>query len=408
MNDNQLENRESKELLRKAEVINDAFTKEKKAGIIESLSTEVKDKKIEKMLADIPREELREEVRELIQIIQESSRDDKTKLNQSEKACKHILMSYMDGREYLRMPNREFIEYRIYRSITEILENKKLGREDLYKVARINFDLNGLKVMNDVGGHGAGNLGLKIFASIIKEGETTRWLNTQGIQTAASAEGGDEFGLVIYGDKDLRPILQEIEERYFHEVRDARTVKTLKITTELDENTGKKKIKMKSEISNVDDIFDFTDPKIIHKLETMGIANNTDKKVPEVFQFQMGTSVGSATFGEALQVVGFEGVKTYKEMMDRIINQMFKMADHRAIIQKDETKKALETSNPTLFRMYTRVSPEVVVLNTKIVELAKKIEEMQATNEEERRKREEAEREIIRLKTELLKAEMQK
>jgi hypothetical protein len=262
--------------------------------------------------------------------------------------------------------------------------------------------------MNDVGGHSRGNTGLLIFGAILREGKTSQWLKKQGIEIAPSAEGGDEFGLVVYGDKDLRPLLPEIEKRYAEEVSSTRVIQTIKITKELDETTGKVKTKVKGERSNVDDIIHFDDPEDLKKLKDMGIINDTDKKLPEGFKFQLGTSVGSSTFGEALGVAGLEDVKSYKEMMERVINQMFKMADRRAIIHKDETKERLKTENPTLHRMYTRVSPEVVALNQKITELAKKIEDLSAINTEERKKRELAEKELIQLKSQILRLEMEK
>ncbi len=408
MAENNIEKTSEVELIKKTEAINNAFLREKKAGNIEQLTPIELDSRIEAMVAEIPREELKEEVREQIQVILESNRDEKTKMRMAEKACKHILLSYMDSRDYLRMPNREFIEYKIFRYISESLDHKQLNQEDLYKVARINFDLNGLKVMNDVGGHSRGNTGLLIFSSILREGKTTQWLKKQGIEAAPSAEGGDEFGLVIYGNQDLRPLLPEIERRFAEEVSETRDIQTLKITKELDEKTGKVKTKLKATRSSVDDIIHFNDPEDLKKMRDMGILDDDQKKLPENFKFQLGTSVGSSTFGEALGVVGLEDVRSYKEMIERVVNQMFKMADRRAIIHKDQTKEKLKTENPTLHRMYTRVSAEVVELNQKIADLARKIEDLSAINTAERNKRELAEKELIKLKSQILRLEMEK
>ncbi|MBI3632733.1 MAG: hypothetical protein HY226_00415 [Candidatus Vogelbacteria bacterium] len=394
------------EIAKRTEAINDAFLREKKAGAIEVISTTERNDRIENMLAEIPREELREEVRDQIQVILESNRDEKTKVRLAEKACKHVLMSYMDSRDYLGMPNREFVEYKIFRTISESIEKKQLDPKDLYKVARINFDLNGLKTMNDVGGHSRGNIGLLIFGGIIREGKTALWLKKQGIEIAPSAEGGDEFGLVIYGNKDLRPLLPEIEKRFIEEVSSTRDIQTLKITKELDEKTGKRKTKIKAGRSSVDDIIRFDDPADIQKMKDMGIIDDKEKKLPEDFKFQLGTSIGSTTFGEALGAANLDGVKSYADTMKRVINQMFLIADRRAIINKDEGKKRLETENPTLFRMYNRVSKEVVELNKQLISLAKTIEQLTAINVEETRKRTEAQEELIKLKSKILELEM--
>ena len=58
--------------------------------------------------------------------------------------------------------------------------------------------------------------------------------------------------------------------------------------------------------------------------------------------------------------------------------------------------------------MYTRVSAEVVELNQKIADLARKIEDLSAINTAERNKRELAEKELIKLKSQILRLEMEK
>lgn len=408
MKNNPEEKVSGEELQKKAEAINNAFLREKQAETVEKIDSKEIDSRVESMLADIPKEELREEAREMIELIMESSRDDKTKLRLCEKTCKHILLSYMDNREYLGLPNRKFVEYKIFRHLTDTIEKRGLKPETLNTVARVNFDMNGLRFMNDVGGHTSGNIGLNIFGSILKEGKTVNWLKEQGIEVSPAAEGGDEFGLILYGEVDLRTLLPEIEKRFLEEVSSIRTINTLKIVREFDEKRGQLRKKLTTEKSNVDDIIKFNNPAHVKKMIELGVIDNNDKKIPEGFKFQLTTSVGSATFGEALGVADLENVMGYREMIDRVVNKMFVVADARAIIEKNEAKEKLKIENPTLFRMVNRVSPEVAELNKRLLELAKRLEEQTANTKEERQRREEAEKQILILKQKLLKIELNK
>src|SRR3989338_9916721 len=121
------------------------------------------------------------------------------------------MLAYLDRRKYLGMYNRRFSEYKIAEHVRAIVAREAQEERDLYSLARVNFDLNGLKALNDLGGHEAGNRGLKLFANILNFGSTTLWLRDElKLNVVTSAEGGDEFGIVISGPIDLREYAEKI------------------------------------------------------------------------------------------------------------------------------------------------------------------------------------------------------
>src|SRR3989344_3011750 len=92
------------------------------------------------------------------------------------------MLAFVDHRQYLGMYNRRWAEHKIFDRIVQIVSRGDFGDIDLFSLARLNFDLNGLKALNDLGGHTAGNQGLERFSRMLKDGETVRWLKGQEIE----------------------------------------------------------------------------------------------------------------------------------------------------------------------------------------------------------------------------------
>jgi len=264
------------------------------------------------------------------------------------KEARHLvkleMLAYLDRRTYLRMYNRKFVEHKLNDSIKAVVSNKALSEGDLYGIARINFDLNGLKALNDLGGHESGNKGLRLFSEMLRAGDTTKWLKDQGIKVMASAEGGDEFGLLLISDKDLRNMIPEIVDKY------------------------------DSEAKNLDagNLINFQDPNIQESLGLLGIA----EEVPVDFKFELSTSIGVATLGDALAYVAVEeSDESYEMIIKLIINKMFEIADKRGRVHKSAYKEDLGKTNPILSGLYARMSREVIHLERKIKELEEKLQE---------------------------------
>ena len=249
------------------------------------------------------------------------------------------MLAYLDRRKYLGMYNRRFSEYKIAENVRAIVAREAQEERDLYSLVRVNFDLNGLKALNDLGGHEAGNRGLKLFANILNFGATTLWLRDElKLNVITSAEGGDEFGIVISGPIDLREKVEEIGERFAHEVYN----------------------------TDASHMLDFNKPEVLENLKLLGIAES----VPADFRFRISTSVGICLLGEAFDRVDVNRPEaTFDEIVQDINNAMFAIADERSARHKSEFKKELAKTDPILAGLYARMSKEVIHLERRIKEL---------------------------------------
>lgn len=246
------------------------------------------------------------------------------------------MLSYLDRRTYLGMYNRRFAEHKISEYIRQVVARPSMGDRDLYCMARVNFDLNGLKALNDLGGHEAGNKGLKLFANILNFGATTIWLRDElHLEVTSSAEGGDEFGLVVFGHLDLRELAPTIVHRYAEEVYAA----------------------------DVSHFIDFANPEVRAKLQALGISD----EVPKDFVFRISTSVGVSLFGEAFDTIDVgKSDSKFAEIEESLINVMFKLADSRSTAHKSAFKRELGDKNPILSGLYARMSREVIHLEREL------------------------------------------
>ncbi|MBD3248344.1 hypothetical protein GF382_03590 [Candidatus Falkowbacteria bacterium] len=119
-----------------------------------------------------------------------------------------ITTSYYDSK--LEMPNGSLSKLHAVNKIDELLEGESTV-EDLKRMARISFDLNGLKPVNDLnsGDHSKGDQYLELARDTINDTlaskEAKKFINDHGlnIDTLLSRDGGDEFGLVITSDKPM-------------------------------------------------------------------------------------------------------------------------------------------------------------------------------------------------------------
>lgn len=256
--------------------------------------------------------------------------------------------AYMNNRMYLQIYNRRFVEMKMIEAIERILRREtEFTEADFYGIARINFDFNGLKALNDLGGHDTGNRGLRIFTDILKGGETTRWLEELGYIVIPSAEGAEEFGILICGEGDLRPLTQDIVTRYFKEVFYA----------------------------PVGPLINFSHPLVREKLGMLGLA---DEIGPD-FRFQIAANVGMVLLGEALAQVPIETINEgYDVLVRKIVAKMFAVADLRARAHRSAFKDELGKKNPLLSGLYARLSNEVIHLEKEINRREERIRDLEA------------------------------
>ena len=255
------------------------------------------------------------------------------------------MVAYLDRRDYLKIYNRRFLEHILKEKISDLVAKEESTEDDLFGMARVHFDMNGLKALNDLAGHEAGNHGLSIIADILKQGKTTRWLESLGYHVSTAAEGGDEFGIVAMGAKDIRPHIDAIRDGYTQEV----------------------------EHYDASALIDFTDSKVKESLAMLGISD----EIPKDFMFKLSTSCGIVTFGEALGVVDVHEVgKTYDEIVSAIVGAMFKLSDERAREHKAAYKEELGKTNPVLSGLYARMSREVIHLEREVTALREELKKL--------------------------------
>lgn len=248
---------------------------------------------------------------------------------------------YIDSSKHIQMYNRQYIEDKLENNITEIVENENIKVDDLYRVAKIAFDLNGLKTLNDASGHDTGNNALEIFSKLLKDGKTSTWLREQGVEVIPAHQSGDEFILLIYGEKDLSPILEEVRDRYDAEVRAVEASYLLDFQTAKKYLTG---LKIYDKFINDLSEKNKTSPEVL------------EEKFSQEFKFKLGTSVGVVTLAEALFELHPDQIKdvNYRGINRAVIGKMFKIADEKAMEHKKKSKAELINIDPLLAILYNR------------------------------------------------------
>lgn len=267
-----------------------------------------------------------------------------------------IKTSYQDRRPCFKEAifNRKYIEAELFKKLQKISPNDIEAKN---RVAVINFDLNGLKALNDLGGHSAGDRGLGIFAEILqgkkpapkkkepdakKDGDlsekkeenksdpekkndleenkegTVWWLNSIGINTTPFTQGGDEFGILLSSDTvNIKELEAEIKSRFIKEI----------VTNE----EARKLI-----------VFD--EKKVAELKKEKGI------DVPENFEFKLGASIGISTLaeaeddswigeGEKKESLKIKEVDSEFEIIRKLRNRMIVRSDKLAMENKELVKE---------------------------------------------------------------------
>lgn len=257
---------------------------------------------------------------------------------------------YLDRAKHIQMYNRDYVEATLENALSEIFEPETNKLDDFYKIALIFFDLNGLKTLNDGTTHENGDRALEIFSKILKNGSTTQWLRRQGVEVIPAHQSGDEFLLLMRGDKDLSSILEETKKRFHDEVEhyDASDL--------LDFQTGKKYL---SETLKIYDKFlEDLSKKTGVSIEAL------EEKFSREFKFKLGTSVGIATLGQALSLIDPDEAinpkekdpnkkisfrnASFKQKIARVRGIMSGMADENANADKIIVKAAAAKADPLL------------------------------------------------------------
>ncbi len=226
-------------------------------------------------------------------------------------------IAYEDKR--FEIPNGSYMRYEIKHGIDELVANfsdEKINFMKIKGLGIISLDVNGLKTVNDMISHEAGNEYLRRIVNVFKKGATTKELEDKRINVFISSNGGDEFSIILSDDVNLMEtagrstFIESILKKYQKEV------------SEID--TG--------------DLIDFNKPEISEKLKAFII--------PEKFKFTPTISGGTACIEEVLVGNGFIPNETagYSDNLNFIINSLFELADKRNREDKNTFKEELENS----------------------------------------------------------------
>jgi GGDEF domain-containing protein len=193
---------------------------------------------------------------------------------------------------------------------------------NVYSIAKCTLDGNGLKAVDDYGpgGHEAGHEMLSHISMILKSGRTSSLLRHIGVQVCAFAEGGDEFGLVLLGNVDLRPVFDLLTQAYQEEMYGTDVSHLLDLEHE--------------------------------ELRKLFLARDINPKPGDAFK--LSCSAGWTTLGDALESLDSSEEDTYVDAMNRLVDTMFRTADALCMEHKKDYKNLLsERGQSTLHAIYT-------------------------------------------------------
>lgn len=233
--------------------------------------------------------------------------------------------------EKFDIANYNFFRKEGYRVIDEVFaKDHKKSIEDIDKNAIIFFDLDGLKAVNDISGHSAGDEFLKISSEIFNNGKTFYWLRRIGLKVVSAHRSGDEFMVLISGDRQLS--LPSSFEGVDGEKVDGESISEyalgqFQIEFEQDERFAK--------------LVDFHDPEIRKKIEQKGIVS--EEEWSEEIKFSGSVSGGTAGFLDAFRNLDLSEKEvedlSYREIVRKILGKMMDMSDKKMVDDKNQRKK---------------------------------------------------------------------
>jgi GGDEF domain-containing protein len=237
------------------------------------------------------------------------------------------------------IPNESFAMLNAMEKIDMLFAEGEPTMEDLKRVARVSFDLNGLKAVNDLNGgdHKKGDMYLSMSAKAISAPEVVAFAEENGLNfepDKVTRDGGDEFGVILSSDK---PLDDKVLARFVRTVQEAFWNN-----------------------SDVAKILDFENPEVIARFAKTEVREiNEDfggdleafkkaKGIPPGYYYRGAISGGAATLYDGLTDSRLDlksRVKTgdnYQRTIQKMMGAMFSSSD-RAM---DENKKIFKEGLP--------------------------------------------------------------
>jgi diguanylate cyclase (GGDEF)-like protein len=304
-----------------------------------------------KIIEQLPKD-LRFDVQEKFERFKAYGLTEKQLSYELKKEIRDIKSAYEDKR--FEIPNGSYLRYEISH-LVDSLVNEKVNLVKIRGLGIINFDVNGLKAINDIAGHEKGTEYLRRIAETLKSGHTTKDLEDNGVRVFVSSNGGDEFAIILSDDVNLTEVktgqnfINKILRYYQEEISSL----------------------------NVSDMIDFSNSEIIKKFE--GI------EIPKNFKFTASISGGTALLEEVLvddkifPEIDSEELD-YSDKLGKIISELFERSDVRGKENKDSFKNDLISSddkNKKFLSVLLKRTAETALIEIENLKLKKKISELE-------------------------------
>ena len=284
---------------------------------------------------------MRKKLEERIDMLEEAGVKDEEVLNRAtEFFAQEVKTSYMDSR--FEIPNQTYLRMELVNRVDQLLENNELI-ESLSKLGVLFFDINGLKAVNDINGHDAGDKYLETVVNVLENGKTSKILNKRGIDTFVTSNGGDEFSVILDSKFELKKgsgeaLIEKILKKYQEEIKN----------------------------SDCSELIDFKDDEVRKKFNDLSI------EIPDNFEFSATASGGWSLLEEALDRVEEFDVENYHEILNNITGGMLDISDQRSIQNKEKMKKDLKNGSEE-----ERFLHKVLQRNESAMRAEKRIEELE-------------------------------
>jgi len=250
--------------------------------------------------------------------------------------------------EKLKMPNKSYAKQEVLQSINEILVHEpKL--EDFKKLARVSFDLNGLKAVNDLAGTRRGDEYLWLVKEVLESEKLQKFADLRGLSYVACREGGDEFSAIVKSD---RPLTEEDLNDFMVLAKSllAANAKAAEILDFNDETT----------LYHYTGFSDkewaaLTEEKRKEKLVEI------KKTIPQGYRYVAQISAQAATAYQGLkdalakEEMAINESDSYGLILGKIMGRMFDLSDRKMHEEKNKFKKDLAESNDPSDKMLARV-----------------------------------------------------
>lgn len=323
-----------------------------KKGEVEKLTI---DEMIEELVVDLPVKLQKEMIRafERFQKKGLQGADLKEEVVEIRRILKAV---YEDPR--FEMENKVYAKLQAIKMIDGVFNEENLTAESFRKIARISFDLNGLKAVNDLtGSHGQGDKYLRLMVDILRGDKASAWLTQKGMEAVITIDGGDEFGVILKSE-------DQIDEK---ELNDEFIVGIVK------------KELWESEVSR--GILDFDDANVIEAYAGLNrgdltaktaeereiILEEIRKGIPDGYFFRAAVSGGVATLYESFAHIEIEAKDSYEKVLEKAMGSLFDLSDKEMQVDKVNFKVNLAKSQDPhenfLLKVYSRTDSEKELRN---------------------------------------------